>query len=179
MYPYLYGSTTLAMLTLPPELNAGGVDATLERLRTPAVRHELEAAFANPRFPIETIRLANLPCDEFRHLEGRGLVEAAEGRPLVKFVCDLLLATDLAAGCVIRHFAERQESDIVALTRHPAITAGSDGIFSAASPTPAAPARSPSTSASSCGVGYGRWKRRLRISVTAPPAGSGCGTGGC
>ncbi|MFO0851695.1 MAG: amidohydrolase family protein [Gemmataceae bacterium] len=136
LYPYLYGSTTLAMLTLPPELNAGGVDATLERLRTPAVRHELEAAFANPRFPIETIRLANLPCDEFRHLEGRGLVEAAEGRPLVKFVCDLLLATDLAAGCVIRHFAERQESDIVALTRHPAITAGSDGIFCGGFPHP-------------------------------------------
>jgi N-acyl-D-amino-acid deacylase len=134
LYPYLYGSTTLAMLTLPPELNAGGVDATLERLKTPAVRRELEAAFANPRFPIETIRLANVPGRE--HLEGLGLVEAAGGQSLVEFVCDLLLATDLAAGCVIRHFAERQEADIVALTRHPAMTAGSDGIYCGGSPHP-------------------------------------------
>ena len=155
LYPYLSGSTTLAMLTLPPALNAGGVDATLDRLRTREGRAAVAAALASPRFPVETIRLANLPCDEYRHLEGRLLVEASrprqgtedsprppspdgDGSPvrLADLVCDLLLATDLAAGCVIRHFAERQESDIHALTRDPRMTAGSDGIYCGGSPHP-------------------------------------------
>lgn len=135
LYPYLYGSTTLAMLTLPPALNAGGVDATLERLRTPEGRAAVATALTNPRFPVETIRLANLPCEEYRHLEGQLLLDASEGR-MADRVCALLLATDLAAGCVIRHFAERQETDIHALARHPLMMAGSDGIYCGGFPHP-------------------------------------------
>ena len=133
LYPYLYGSTTLAMLTLPPALNAGGVDATLDRLRTGEGRAAVAAALASPRFPVETIRLANVPCDEYRHLEGQLLANQPDPAGLI---CDLLLATDLAAGCVIRHFAERQESDIHALTRHPRMMAGSDGIYCGGFPHP-------------------------------------------
>ena len=135
LYPYLCGSTTLAMLTLPPALNAGGVDATLARLRTSEGRAAVAAALASPRFPVETIRLANVPCDEFRHLEGRLLTEVSGGE-LADLVCDLLIATDLAAGCVIRHFAERTEADIHALTRHPLMMAGSDGIYCGGFPHP-------------------------------------------
>ena len=79
LYCYLYGSTIVAMLTLPPEILEGGIDATVSRLKNPAVRKELEAAFANPRFPIETIRLASLPHDEYRSLEGMTL-PARRGR---------------------------------------------------------------------------------------------------
>jgi N-acyl-D-amino-acid deacylase len=138
LYCYLCGSTLVVMLTIPPELLEGGIDATLARLRDPAVRKALEPAFANPRFPIETIRLASLPSDEYRHLEGKGLVAAATaaGKPLVDFVCDLLVATKLAAGCVIRHFAQRQEKDIVALLKHPLMMAGSDGIYVGGKPHP-------------------------------------------
>ncbi len=160
LYPYLSGSTTLAMLTLPTALNAGGVDATLARLRTGEGRAAVAAALANPRFPVETIRLANVPCDEFQHLEGKLLTEASrpregteggtsrvtrppsphgDGSPvslLADLVCDLLLATDLAAGCVIRHFADRTDADIYALTRHPRMMAGSDGIYCGGFPHP-------------------------------------------
>ena len=136
LYCYLYGSTIVAMLTLPFELLEGGIDATVARLRDPAVRKSLEPAFANPRFPIETIRLANVPCPEYRHLEGMGLVEASGGRNLVEFTCDLLVATNLAAGCVIRHFAERGDADILALMRHPLMMAGSDGIYAGGRPHP-------------------------------------------
>lgn len=139
LYCYLYGSTLLMMLTLPPEILEGGPDATMQRLRDPAVRKALEPAFANPRFPIETIRLASVPSDQYRHLEGKSLIEASGGREppeLVNFVCDLLIATDLATGCVIRHFAERQESDIVAILKHPLMMAGSDGSYVGGRPHP-------------------------------------------
>jgi N-acyl-D-amino-acid deacylase len=138
LYCYLYGSTIVAMITLPPAVLEGGIDATVQRLKDPAVRKQLEAAFANPRFPIETMRLASVPSDEYRHLEGMGLVAAAKsaGKSLVDFTCDLLIATNLAAGCVIRHFAQRQESDVLALMKHPVMMAGSDGIYVGGHPHP-------------------------------------------
>lgn len=138
LYCYLYGSTLVSMLTLPPEVCAGGTAATVGRLKQPAVRDGLKEAFDNPRFPIETIQLASVPSDEFRHYEGKGLVEAAAaaGRSLVDFVCDLLVATNCAAGCVIRHFAARQDADVVALMRHPLMMAGSDGIYVGGRPHP-------------------------------------------
>ena len=143
LYCYLYGNTILAMVTLPPAVCAGGIEATVERLKSPAVRTQLETAFANPRFPIETIRLANVPHPDWKHYEGQLLPDAAAAhtggrgiRNMVDFVCDLLVATDLAAGCVLRHFAQRQDSDLRALTGHPAMMAGSDGIYCGGAPHP-------------------------------------------
>jgi N-acyl-D-amino-acid deacylase len=136
LYCYLYGSTTVAMLTLPADVCVGGIDATLDRLRDPAIRKMLIPSFKNPRFPLETIRLASCPHPDWRQYEGQFLTAAAGSRPVVDFVCDLLIATDLAAGCVIRHFADRQESDILKLMRHPAMMAGSDGIFIGGFPHP-------------------------------------------
>jgi N-acyl-D-amino-acid deacylase len=131
LYPYLYGSTTLAMLCLPGDVCQGGIDATWARLKSKDTRQRLLAEFADPRFPLETIRLASCPHPDWRAAEGQLLTDVAKARnlSLVDCVCELLLATDLAAGCVIRHYAERQESDIFALMNHPAMMAGSDGIF--------------------------------------------------
>ncbi len=138
LYCYLYGSTIVAMVTLPPEVLEGGIEASVERLKSPAVRKSLEPAFANPRFPIEMLRLASIPCDEYWHLEGVTLPDAAAraGKSVLDFTCDLLVATDLAAGCVIRHFAERTESDVLAAMRHPAMIGGSDGIYVGGKPHP-------------------------------------------
>ena len=136
MYPYLYGSTTVAMLTLPPEVCEGGIDATLARLKDPAVRKELVATFANPRFPLGTIRLASCPHPEWVKYEGMTLKEAAGSASICDYVCDLLIATDLAAGCVIRHYHERQEPDIQKFMRDHRMMAGSDGIFVGGKPHP-------------------------------------------
>lgn len=136
LYPYLFGSTTVAMLCLPADVCEGGIDATLARLDDPAIRRRLHDEFANPRFPLDTIRLASCPHPDWRRFEGMPLTEAAGRDSMVDFVCQLLIATDLAAGCVIRHFAERQERDILQLMRHPAMTAGSDGIFVGSHPHP-------------------------------------------
>ncbi|MFM8270740.1 MAG: N-acyl-D-amino-acid deacylase family protein [Gemmata sp.] len=145
LYCYLYGSTIVAMLTLPPETLEGGIEATVERLKLPQTRKKLEAAFANPRFPIETIKLASLPHPDWQKYEGLTLAGACAARlgattcsprEVLDFTCDLLIATDLAAGCVIRHFAERQESDTLKLMRHPLMMAGSDGIYVGGKPHP-------------------------------------------
>ncbi len=138
LYCYLYGSTIVAMITLPPETLEGGIEATVDRLKLPATRKKLEAAFANPRFPIHTLRLASVPHDTYRHLEGQTLPDAAAqcGQSILDFTCDLLIATDLAAGCVVRHFVERQESDIPKLMKHPLMMGGSDGIYVGGKPHP-------------------------------------------
>ncbi len=72
LYCYLYGSTIVGMITLPPAVYAGGIDAAIERLKRPEVRKDLEAAFARPRFPIETLRLASLPHPDGAVPGGRG-----------------------------------------------------------------------------------------------------------
>lgn len=138
LYCYLFGSTIVAMVTLPPEVQTGGIDASVQRLKDPAVRKSLEPAFANPRNPLDTLRLACVPNDEYRKYEGMLLSDAAaaSGRSVIDFVCDLLVATNMAAGCVVRHFHARQESDTRTLMRHPAMMAGSDGIFCGGFPHP-------------------------------------------
>ena len=144
LYCYLYGSTILGMLTLPPEAQVGGTDATLARIKDVKFRDELVPAFENPRFPIQTIRLASIPNPDWKQYEGMLLPDALRKhtggretlRDLVDFVCDLLIATDTATGCVIRHFAERQEHDLPALMNHPAMMAGSDGIYVGGCPHP-------------------------------------------
>jgi N-acyl-D-amino-acid deacylase len=138
LYCYLYGSTIVAMITLPPDALEGGIDGTVSRLKNPVARKLLEPAFANPRFPIETMRLASLPHPEWQRFEGMTLpaAVASRGQSLVDFTCDLLVATNLAAGCVVRHFLARQESDIIKLMRHPLMMAGSDGIYVGGKPHP-------------------------------------------
>jgi N-acyl-D-amino-acid deacylase len=146
LYCYLYGSTIVAMLTLPPEVLEGGIEATISRLKNAATRQQLEAALAHPRFPIETIRLASLPHPEWKRYEGFNLLEACAmhqrtaspptPQALVDFICDMLIATDFAAGCLVRHFAERSESDILKLMRHPLMMVGSDGIYVGGKPHP-------------------------------------------
>ena len=61
---------------------------------------------------------------------------ASREQSLVDFTCDLLVATNLAAGCVVRHFLARQESDIPKLMRHPLMMGGSDGIYVGGKPHP-------------------------------------------
>jgi N-acyl-D-amino-acid deacylase len=138
LYCYLFGSTILGMIALPPAAMAGGVDATLARLRDPAFRSQVREWVAKPRFDLDRVRLGSVPADEYRHLEGRTLAEAVEwtGRPLADLIVDLLLATETATNAVVPHLAGRADSDIAALMRDRRMTAGSDGIFVGGRPHP-------------------------------------------
>jgi N-acyl-D-amino-acid deacylase len=137
LYCYLAGSSILGMVALPPEVQEGGVDATLNRLADAAVRARLREWVTGPRGPLERVRLSYVAAPSYRDYEGRTLAEAAAdaGQELSAFVCDLLLASGMAVGCVVPHRA-RDESDVRQLMRHPAHMAGSDGIFTGSRPHP-------------------------------------------
>jgi N-acyl-D-amino-acid deacylase len=153
LYCYLFGSTILGMIALPPAAMAGGVDATLARLRDPAFRSQVREWVAKPRFDLDRVRLGSVPADEYRHLEGRTLAEAVEwtGRPLADLIVDLLLATETATNAVVPHLAGRADSDIAALMRDRRMAAGR---------TRGGRAASPATWATMSAPASGRSKRR-------------------
>jgi N-acyl-D-amino-acid deacylase len=138
LYCYLFGSTILGMIALPPEVQAGGIGPTLERLRDPAIRQKLNNWFAAPRIPLERVRLSSVPAPAYKYLEGQTLEAAAQqtGKSIGDLVCDLLLATEMATGCVAPHNPRRTESDITKLMKHPAMMSGSDGIYVGGKPHP-------------------------------------------
>lgn len=137
LYCYLAGSTILGMIALPPWVQEGGVDATAARLREPAVRQRLQEWFAAPRVPLETVCLSYIASPEYRKHEGQVLSVAADeaGQSIGDFVCDVLLASGMAVGCVVPH-QRRSENDVWELLRHPAMMGGSDGIFTGSCPHP-------------------------------------------
>lgn len=137
LYCYLAGSTILGMVALPPWVQEGGIDATVARLRDAGVRQQLRTWFADPRFPLESIRLGFVARADQRHLEGKTVAEAAEltGKAPGDFICDLLVDSDMAVGCVVPH-QRRTGEDIRQLMRHPCMTAGSDGIYTGSHPHP-------------------------------------------
>jgi len=138
LYCYLFGSTILGMIALPPEAMAGGVDATLARLRDPAIRPRVREWIANPRGDLTKVRLASVPSDEYRHLEGHTLGEAVAmtGKVMPDLIVDLLIATGTATNGLVPHNPRRTEKDIEALMRDRRMTAGSDGIFVGGKPHP-------------------------------------------
>lgn len=137
LYCYLAGSSILGMVALPPWVQEAGLEPTLSRLQDPAVRARLRAWFANPRVPLEDVRLSYVAAPAYRHCEGQTLARAAKdsGKDLGELVCDVLVASGMAVGCVAPHRARGQE-DIHHLMRHPAMMAGSDGIFIGSHPHP-------------------------------------------
>jgi N-acyl-D-amino-acid deacylase len=138
LYPYLVGSTVVGMILLPPAMQAGGIEATVERLKDPAERAKLRDWLAGPKKgQIEIVRFSHIPAEEYRRYEGRTVAEAAKdaGRDPVEFLCELLIACKMEAGCLAPH-TWRSERDIDVLMRHPAMLACSDGIFVGGAPHP-------------------------------------------
>ena len=137
-YPYLRGATILAMIALPPEMQAGGPDATRARLAEESVRHELRTRWfpTNPR--LATVRIAYVADPAFAWAEGMLLTDAARrhGTDLAAFVCELLIASELSVGCVVDNGADRDESDVRALLRRTEHMASSDAIYLGSHPHP-------------------------------------------
>lgn len=138
MYCYLYGSTILGMLALPPSAMAGGVAKTMARLADPAFAAQVREWVAKPRVDLSRVRLGSVPADRYRHLEGFTLTEAAtrEQLPIADLIIQLLLATQTATNGIVPHNARRTETDIEALMRDRRMMAGSDGIFVGGKPHP-------------------------------------------
>ena len=139
-YPYLAGSTILGMVALPAWAQEQGVEATLERLRDPAIRRRLRSEwFASVLpYPLETVTISMAAHPDWRWAEGQTVTAAAQSARLdpADFVCEILLASAMAVGVVVFRPNDRTEADVRAILRHPAHMAGSDGIFCGGFPHP-------------------------------------------
>jgi N-acyl-D-amino-acid deacylase len=138
-YPYVASSTILGMALLPPWVQAGGVDRTLERLASRAVQERLRDEWSRgyPRDPAQLI-LAAVRAPAYHWSEGLALDRAAEdaGVDLVEFVCDLLVTSNYQVGVVDRRVGGYTEDDIRTVLRHQAHMAGSDGTYCGGVPHP-------------------------------------------
>ncbi|MFO0889401.1 MAG: D-aminoacylase [Isosphaeraceae bacterium] len=139
-YPYLSGNTILGMVALPPWVQEGGIDPTLERLREPRVRERLRREwFDGPLpYPLHLTTIAMVANPTWQWAEGLAVSDAAERAKLTpgEFICEILDACDMAVGVIVHRQGDRTEEDIRAILRHPAHMAGSDGIFRGGFPHP-------------------------------------------
>ncbi len=139
-YPYLRGNTILGMACLPPWVQEGGIDATVERLRQKSTRARLESEwFAGP-LPnaLETTNIAMTAAPEWRWAEGLSVSEAARQAGISggEFVCEILAANGMAVGVIVVSGGNRTDEDVRQVMRHPVHMAGSDGIFRGGFPHP-------------------------------------------
>lgn len=138
-YPYLRGSSTLAMVTLPGWLPLADLEGTRTALSDPAVRARLEREWAADHADLwPRITLAHVPHPKLSWAEGMSMPQAAEqaGSSPARFCVDVLVATDLVAGCVFAHPPTNGDDSVRALLRHPAHMGGSDGIYLGGHPHP-------------------------------------------
>jgi N-acyl-D-amino-acid deacylase len=136
MYPYRRSSTVLAVLLLPPDLQAGGPARTLAALADPRQRARL---LADEKFTDDYLRdlyLGDLP-GPFAPFAGQSVTQAAAGRApsAGEWVLDLLAAARLRVGA---HLNRRLLADdhLAWLADQGRQCAGSDGIYQGQHPHP-------------------------------------------
>ncbi len=150
-YPYLAGSTILAMVALPRWVQGDGIEATVERLWQRKTRERLHEWFDAPERAWDQIRLSAVSLPEHKHFEGMSVPDAARlaEQPIGDFVCDLLANENMVVGCIA--FSNwRTDDDVRRIMQHPAHMAGSDGIYVGGKPHPR---------------GYGTFARYLGVYV--------------
>jgi len=137
-YPYLAGSAPLAKICLPAWVQAGGVAATVERLRQPEVRQQLRPWLESPERDWQQIRLSYIR--QTPEFEGLTPIDASQrvDQDIVSFICDLLSDNALAVGCVQQHGKWRTLEDVRGLMGHRAHMGCSDGIYLGSFPHPRA-----------------------------------------
>ena len=137
-YPYTRGATIVAMVGVPPWLQAGGMDACLERLQDPAIEDGWRQWATTNASAFSRIRLAQVESDEFRWSEGQWLEEAAasDGSDVVSFLRRLLVSSRLRAAAVFDQPRTNTMNDVIGHFQHPAHMVGSDSIYLGGAPHP-------------------------------------------
>jgi N-acyl-D-amino-acid deacylase len=141
-YPYLAGATYLHSV-LPGWTHAGGVAATLARLRDPELRERLRVELEEVgsdgfhEIPLDwgIVVIGSARRPENQRWIGHSVAAAAAtaGRRPIDFLCDLLVEEELGVSCVA-HFGN--EENVRTIMTHAAHTAGSDGILVGDRPHP-------------------------------------------
>jgi len=147
-YPYRRSSSLLTMKLLPRELLLGSSSRVSETLNDPEQRRKLLEQW----FPaleqntglapdwFDTFSLAHIAAKEYDWAHGMTVGAAASraGSDPVTFALDLLVASRMEVGVVMQSRIQRTYDDLAKLFRHPAHTAGSDGIYLGRNPHPRA-----------------------------------------
>ncbi len=145
-YPYLRGSSLLAMPILPAEVMGQGKAHAVAVLSDPVKRREIAevqrgaiAARADmgPLWAEHTV-LSYVGSPEGAWAEGLTVREAATrvGQDPMEFCLELLAATQLAVVGIFEFPNERPVEQLAAVIRHDAHMVGSDGIYMGSRPHP-------------------------------------------
>jgi N-acyl-D-amino-acid deacylase len=137
-YPHLYGNTILAMKALPPSVQVGGVEATVQRLADPSVRAELARSwFPSVEESLSSAIFGYIAAASYRWAEGHTVAQACErtGLSFGELICEVLVASDLAVGAIIPA-PGGDDSDVRALLRDDRHMGCSDAIYLGGHPHP-------------------------------------------
>jgi N-acyl-D-amino-acid deacylase len=165
MYPYRRSSTILAMLLLPPGLQARGPEHTLAALADPGQRAALLAEETLSERFLQNVYLGYLPAGAAQ-FAGQRVTEAAaaSSRPAGEWLLDLLIEARLAVGGHLDR-PTLTDGDLAWLAAGERHCAGSDGVYQGQHPHPrgyAAFARlAGHYLAGGAGTGYQRAARHL------------------
>jgi N-acyl-D-amino-acid deacylase len=136
MYPYRKSSTILALLLLPPELQAGGPEHTLAALTDPVQRAKLLAGEKFTDDFLQDLYLGCLPADA-AEFAGQSVTRAAAGSSLSagEWVLDLLVSAGLNVGAHLDR-PSLTDDHLAWLAADDRQCAGSDGIYQGQHPHP-------------------------------------------
>jgi N-acyl-D-amino-acid deacylase len=137
MYPFRKSSTLLAVLLLPPELQAHGPDRTLAALAEPGQRAILLADEKFSEDYLQNLYLGCLP-EGFAQFAGQSMVAAAAddgAQSAGEWALELLLRTQLYVGAHLDR-PTLAEEHMEWLARDDRQCAGSDGIYQGQHPHP-------------------------------------------
>ncbi|MCZ6916852.1 MAG: D-aminoacylase [Gemmatimonadetes bacterium] len=153
MYTYPAGATGLDA-AMPPDVQEGGHDAWVERLRDPATRERVMRAMRTPSADWENllmlagsadnVLLVGFRQDSLKYLTGKTLAEVSDmrGTPPEETAMDLVIADDSRVGTV---YFLMSEENIEKQLRLPWLSLGSDagspapeGVFLESNPHPRA-----------------------------------------
>lgn len=133
-YPYLRGSTILAMVVLPPSVPGAEVDRAIDMITST----DLDGWWGTLADTWPRLTVSHAP--GLSWAEGLTMVEAAAQMELspAEFCKRLLVETRLEAGCVTARPDEGPEGEesVRRILRHPSHTGGSDGIYVGGHPHP-------------------------------------------
>jgi N-acyl-D-amino-acid deacylase len=130
-YPYLAGATYLHAL-LPGWVHAGGPDATIARLRDPALRERLRSELeetGSDGFHDVPVDWADVIADG----ESIAAIAARTGARPIDVYCERCADSGLSASAIV---LIGNEENVRAIMAHPRHTAGSDGILVGELPHP-------------------------------------------
>ncbi|MCU1551994.1 MAG: N-acyl-D-aspartate/D-glutamate deacylase [Glaciihabitans sp.] len=145
-YPYLRGSSLLAMPILPGDLMSSGHEHAIAELSDPAKRRQIadtqRAAIASradmgPNWPELTL-LSYVNAPAYAWAEGMTIRAAADraGQDPMEFSLELLAASRLEVVGVFEFPTPRPLEQVAAVMRHDAHMVGSDGIYMGSRPHP-------------------------------------------